>query len=256
MTAGLAHFARHRLVIAGLAVLVAALVAFLPVGLGREAGQSPSTPLLAASALGNVSALQRLSALSGSLSAPDSTSPASLFANAAGTGPTTEALSQAANIPSPTPTTAPPQLSSSADAPVATEIRRDALSAVPSVATATVVATLPPATAAATATPVATQQIAPIQAAIEPARTSPATVSSLDATLAASPWPAELWPTVKRVIQCESSGNPAAVGPGGYVGLMQVSPRLHGPVPADPVGQLTQAYDVYLREGWGAWGCY
>jgi hypothetical protein len=55
---------------------------------------------------------------------------------------------------------------------------------------------------------------------------------------------------------CESSGNTAAYGPGGYVGLMQVDPSLHGAVPADAVGQLAQGYEVYLKQGWGAWGCY
>jgi hypothetical protein len=61
---------------------------------------------------------------------------------------------------------------------------------------------------------------------------------------------------VERIVMCESSGNPAAYNPAGYVGLMQVDPRLHGPVPADPVAQLAQGYEVYLKQGWGAWGCY
>lgn len=74
--------------------------------------------------------------------------------------------------------------------------------------------------------------------------------------LAASPWPQELWSTVERVIQCESSGNAGAVGPLGHRGLMQVDPDLHGAVPGDAVGQLAQGYDVYKQQGWGAWECY
>ena len=88
------------------------------------------------------------------------------------------------------------------------------------------------------------------------ARAPAAYLPSLEAALGASAWPRELWPTVERIVACESSGNTAAVGPGGYIGLMQVDPRLHGAVPADAVGQLDQAYGVYLRQGWGAWGCY
>jgi soluble lytic murein transglycosylase-like protein len=80
--------------------------------------------------------------------------------------------------------------------------------------------------------------------------------AALDQALAASPWPKDLWPTVKRIIQCESGGNTAAVGPLGHRGLMQVDPKLHGPVPSDAVGQLTQAYNVYLKQGWNAWVCY
>jgi hypothetical protein len=74
--------------------------------------------------------------------------------------------------------------------------------------------------------------------------------------LAASPWPAELWPTVERIVQCESGGRTDVVGPGGHIGLMQVDPKLHGPVPPDAVGQLRQAYDVYQKQGWAAWACY
>jgi len=82
------------------------------------------------------------------------------------------------------------------------------------------------------------------------------TPAALDEALAASPWPRDLWPTVKRIVQCESSGNTAAVGPLGHRGLMQVDPTLHGPVPDDAVGQLTQGYEVYLKQGWGAGACY
>lgn len=77
--------------------------------------------------------------------------------------------------------------------------------------------------------------------------------SSIQEAAAAAGWPAELLAKVERVVMCESSGRTTAVSPAGYVGLMQVAPWLHGPVPADAVGQLAQAYGVYLRQGWGAW---
>ena len=76
---------------------------------------------------------------------------------------------------------------------------------------------------------------------------------SIQQAAAAAGWPAELLAKVERVVMCESSGRTTAVSPAGYVGLMQVAPWLHGPVPADAVGQLAQAYAVYLRQGWGAW---
>lgn len=82
------------------------------------------------------------------------------------------------------------------------------------------------------------------------------TSGGVEQWLAASAWPASTWPTVLRIIACESGGNPGAVSPSGYVGLMQVAPWFHGTVPADPVAQLNQAYQVFLKQGWGAWSCY
>lgn len=79
--------------------------------------------------------------------------------------------------------------------------------------------------------------------------------TSLDAALAASAWPAALWPTVRRIVWCESRGQTWARN-GPHVGLMQVNESFHGPVPADAVGQLNQGYAVYLKQGWTAWACY
>ncbi len=75
----------------------------------------------------------------------------------------------------------------------------------------------------------------------------------IQAAAATAGWPDNLLAKVERVVMCESGGRTTAVAPAGYVGLMQVAPWLHGPVPPDAVGQLAQAYRVYLREGWGAW---
>lgn len=92
-----------------------------------------------------------------------------------------------------------------------------------------------------------------------PAAPSAARVLTSDALRAAlelSPWPRSLWPTVERIVRCESSNNLDAVGPLGHRGLMQVAPWLHGPVPGDAIGQLAQGYQVYLKQGWKAWACY
>lgn len=90
-----------------------------------------------------------------------------------------------------------------------------------------------------------------VSAQVQPYSSSPPT--SLESALAASQWPPELWAMVAAVVYCESRGRTDAVAPAGYTGLMQVDPALHGPVPADAVGQLNQAFGVYLAQGWGAW---
>jgi hypothetical protein len=82
---------------------------------------------------------------------------------------------------------------------------------------------------------------------------APSATTSLQSAAIAAGWPAELAAWVERVALCESSGSTAAVSSAGYVGLMQVAPWLHGPVPADAVGQLAQAYGVYQAQGAGAW---
>lgn len=82
---------------------------------------------------------------------------------------------------------------------------------------------------------------------------APSATTSLQSAAIAAGWPAELAAWVESTALCESSGSTAAVSAAGYVGLMQVAPWLHGPVPADAVGQLAQAYGVYVKQGKGAW---
>jgi soluble lytic murein transglycosylase-like protein len=106
----------------------------------------------------------------------------------------------------------------------------------------------PPPPPSATASPAPTRVASGSSIVLTPA--------SFKAALAASPWPVNTWPTVERIVRCESSFNTGAVGPLAHRGLMQVDPNLHGPVPSDPVGQLTQGYEVYKKQGWGAWECY
>lgn len=81
-------------------------------------------------------------------------------------------------------------------------------------------------------------------------------LGSLDDWLAQSNWPSNSWATVKRIVMCESGGNPAIVSPSGYVGLMQVAPWFWGYPSSNPVEQLNQGYEVYKKQGWGAWQCY
>lgn len=54
---------------------------------------------------------------------------------------------------------------------------------------------------------------------------------------------------------CESRLEPGAVGRYGERGLYQVRPEFWGPVPADPVGQVAQAYEIWREHGWGPWSC-
>jgi hypothetical protein len=75
------------------------------------------------------------------------------------------------------------------------------------------------------------------------------------AAIEASVWPAQYHDKLEAVIACESSGSTEALSAGGHVGLLQVDPALHGPVPAGAVAQLDDAYEVFLKQGWGAWSC-
>ncbi len=220
LTAALARGARHSLGVTGLALLVAGAVAFLPLSpTGSAAGSRDDSTLAAAT---SIEAMRNVFATA---------------AEAAADAEPTPAVSTLAAV-------APPTLEESAGPgaiPTSTAIE--------TVGQAIISSALQQATAAAARTP----EPAPVATAVARAAVS---LPSIEAALAESPWPRELWPTVERIILCESSGNPGAVSPSGYMGLMQVAPWLHGAVPADAVGQLTQAYGVYLRQGWGAWGCY
>lgn len=100
--------------------------------------------------------------------------------------------------------------------------------------------------------PAAKPYVPPVQQpSPEPVRVQAGT--SLQQAAIAAGWPAHLAAWVERTALCESSGRTTAVSPAGYRGLMQVAPWLHGPVPADAVGQLAQAYEVYQKQGAGAW---
>lgn len=216
---------RHSLGITGIALLVAGGVAFLPLGpTDTSANQSD----------GSFAAATSLEAMRSVFVAPAEA--------ATGVPPSTDAGAASA-APQGLTAVAPPALEGGVPASAAST-PSEAAQAIISSALQQATATPAPARAA-TAAALATAQ----------ARAG-VSIPALEDILAQSPWPRDLWPTVERIIVCESSGNPGAVSPAGYVGLMQVAPWLHGTVPADPVAQLAQAYDVYLRQGWGAWGCY
>lgn len=70
-------------------------------------------------------------------------------------------------------------------------------------------------------------------------------------------WPVHEWPTLSRVMWCESRCNPAARNPSGASGLLQVMP-MHwaGRDPFDPAANLTMGLEVHERQGWRAWSCY
>lgn len=70
-------------------------------------------------------------------------------------------------------------------------------------------------------------------------------------------WTAAQWPTVDRVMWCESRCNAGARNHSGASGLMQIMPmHWHGGDPLDPATNLTMALDVYASQGWRAWSCY
>jgi hypothetical protein len=109
-----------------------------------------------------------------------------------------------------------------------------------------------------TVPPVVVKDVPPVVSTPEfVATVAPSIVSNnFDFWFQSSQWPSYMYETVKRIVKCESSFQPDIVSPGGYVGLMQIAPWFHGYPPSDPVGQLNQGYEVYLKQGWNAWSCY
>lgn len=70
-------------------------------------------------------------------------------------------------------------------------------------------------------------------------------------------WDPEEWPTISRVMWCESRCDPRARNRSGASGLMQVLPMWwHGRDPFDPATNLTIALEVRRLQGWRAWSCY
>jgi hypothetical protein len=75
-------------------------------------------------------------------------------------------------------------------------------------------------------------------------------------TALAAGWPLEQWPTVDRIMWCESRCDPHARNRSGAAGLMQVMPGWwHGRDPYDPTANLAMARAVYGAQGWPAWSC-
>jgi len=84
----------------------------------------------------------------------------------------------------------------------------------------------------------------------------PLTEDGMFLLLERSSWPADEHETVVAVSWCESRWTPSAVGARGERGVLQVRPEFHGPVPADPLGQLQQAHGIWESQGWSPWSCY
>jgi hypothetical protein len=65
------------------------------------------------------------------------------------------------------------------------------------------------------------------------------------------------WPTVDRLMWCESKCGPRAHNRSGASGLMQIMPmHWHDRDPFDPATNLVMAHEVYERQGWRAWSCW
>jgi len=72
-----------------------------------------------------------------------------------------------------------------------------------------------------------------------------------------SGWPIDEWPTVDRVMWCESRCSPTARNRSGASGLMQIMPMWwRGRNPYEPATNLTMALEVRRAQGWRAWSCY
>lgn len=78
----------------------------------------------------------------------------------------------------------------------------------------------------------------------------------LDVWISQSNWPEWTWPTVRRIVLCESSGIVGIDTNPPHVGLMQANVNIWGRVPHDPIAELNQGYYIYLQQGWRAWSCY
>lgn len=69
---------------------------------------------------------------------------------------------------------------------------------------------------------------------------------------------AEEWPTVDRIMHCESQCQPTAYNRrSGASGLMQIMGFWHhGRDAFDPATNLAMAHEIYEIQGWRAWSCY
>src|SRR5262245_35391682 len=96
-----------------------------------------------------------------------------------------------------------------------------------------------------------------IPAVRAPAPPMPGPCAEWGPTALAAGWPAEEWPTVARVMECESGCQPRAYNRSGASGLMQVLKRWAPELDLfDPATNLAVALDVWHRQGWQAWSCW
>lgn len=70
-------------------------------------------------------------------------------------------------------------------------------------------------------------------------------------------WDSGDWPTLDRIMWCESKCQPTAHNRSGASGLMQIMPMWHhGRDAYDPAVNLVMALEVKQLQGWRAWSCY
>jgi hypothetical protein len=111
----------------------------------------------------------------------------------------------------------------------------------------------PPVTATQGAARVATVQLDPPPTIADP----PGPCGQWYSTALDVGWDAGEWPTISRVMWCESQCKPGARNRSGASGLMQIMPMWwHGRDPLDPATNLTMALEVRRAQGWRAWSCY
>ena len=78
----------------------------------------------------------------------------------------------------------------------------------------------------------------------------------LDVWISQSNWPEWTWPTVRRIVICESGGIVGIDTNPPHVGLMQANVNIWGRVARDSIAELNQGYYIYTQQGWRAWSCY
>lgn len=78
----------------------------------------------------------------------------------------------------------------------------------------------------------------------------------LDIWISQSNWPQWSWPTVRRIVLCESNGVVGIATNPPHVGLMQANVNYWGRVNVDPISELNQGYYIYTLQGFNAWSCY
>lgn len=85
-------------------------------------------------------------------------------------------------------------------------------------------------------------------------------LSQIEGDLEAAGWPSSDIPTAAAIAEAESSGNPAAIGPGGSWGLWQVQPQYHPDISqtTNPVQQASSALSIFRAAGssFAPWSTY
>lgn len=92
----------------------------------------------------------------------------------------------------------------------------------------------------------------------EPTRDAPVFGAAIEQwrSLVASIFPAWAVNTALRIMDCESKGDPNAIGAQGELGLFQIMPYWHPDATLDPTGNVLAAYRISNGgRDWSAWSC-